>query len=217
MEDFLIIEKAIEEIEQRRLGTTKQLLEVHEVVYEEDKPKVLRVDKESQDGSVVVYFPVKGQKFYVSIHLHTEPAVTVQAVGAEPYHLVCFSVTSETLTFEQLSSLTTLTPLTGWSKGDLRKFANSFYTASTLHFEPNPEPDEFEDKLKKLLDALEQDKQGVQALASQGDILVQVASIFHNGNTMLGGHYLTKEIIKRLAALELSIDFDLYAKGKFFK
>lgn len=44
----------------------------------------------------------------------------------------------------------------------------------------------------------------------------QVASSFHNGNTMLGGHHLDKDIIKRMAALNLEIDFDLYADGNKF-
>jgi hypothetical protein len=130
---------------------------------------------------------------------------------------VFFSATSETLSFEHLSSLTTLKPSKGWSKGDVKNAGKSFHRFSSFHFEPNPEPDEFEDKLKKLLDALEEDKKGVLALASQADTLIQVGSIFHNGNTLLGGHYITKENIKRMAALELSIDFDLYAKGNFFK
>jgi hypothetical protein len=34
---------------------------------------------------------------------------------------------------------------------------------------------------------------------------------------MLGGHHLDKDIIKRLAALNLELDFDLYAEGNFFK
>jgi len=38
-----------------------------------------------------------------------------------------------------------------------------------------------------------------------------------NGNTMLGGVYLNQPIIQRLTALNLSIDFDLYAEGNFFK
>lgn len=46
---------------------------------------------------------------------------------------------------------------------------------------------------------------------------IQVVAIFHNANTMPGGVHLKKEYIRRIAALDLSIDFDLYAEGKFVK
>jgi hypothetical protein len=112
--------------------------------------------------------------------------------------------------------MTKLKPTSGWNKGDARKSGKAFYNFTALHFEPNPEPDEFEDKLKKLLDFLESDIGGVTALADKVSVQIQVATIFHNGNTMLGGHHLDKDIIKRLAALNLEVDFDLYAEGNMF-
>ncbi|MDO1450160.1 DUF4279 domain-containing protein [Rhodocytophaga aerolata] len=217
MTDSRIIQTAIEKIEHRRLGSTQQLLDIHDVVYEKNQPKVLRVDKDSFDGSAIVYFPILNEKFFLAVYLDTKPGIRVRDVSTEAYHTVFFSAISNTLTFEQLSSLTKLIPSKGWSKGDVANSGKSVHRNSGFHFEPNPEPDAFEDKLNKLLDALEQDKKGVLALANQADILIQVGSVFHNGNTMLGGHYLTKENVKRMAALALSIDFDLYAEGNFFK
>ena len=126
------------------------------------------------------------------------------------------SVTSELLTFNELSSLTKLQSTSGWTKGDKRRLGNSLYDFSSIHFEPNPEPDEFEDKLKKLIDFLDQDKEGVGKLVEKAEAAIQVATIFHNGNTVLGGHQLDKAIIKRLGSYNLGIDFDLYAEGKFF-
>jgi len=40
---------------------------------------------------------------------------------------------------------------------------------------------------------------------------------FHNGNSMLGGPGISKETIKRMAALNVGIDFDLYVSGKTYK
>ncbi|RYZ82864.1 MAG: DUF4279 domain-containing protein, partial [Proteobacteria bacterium] len=138
-------------------------------------------------------------------------------VGTEYFNAVYLKVVSENLSFRELSSLTNLKPTGGWSKGDARKSGKSFFNFSALHFEPNPEPDEFEDKLRKLLDFLEMDKEGIVTLVERASVQLQVATIFHNGNTMLGGHHLDREIIKRLAALSLEVDFDLYAEGNFFK
>ena len=217
MTDTLIIEKAINEILLKEFGTTEQLLEIHEVVYEKDKPKVLRVDKESDDSSAIVYFPIKDQKFYLAVWLDTNPEISVRGVGTENYNSVYLKVTSDDLSFQELSALTKLQATSGWSKGDTRKSRKSVYNYSALHFEPNPEPDEFEDKLKKLLDFFDQDSEGVTKLIEMADAQIQVATIFHNGNTMLGGHHLNKSIIRRLASYNLEIDFDLYAEGNFYK
>ena len=82
---------------------------------------------------------------------------------------------------------------------------------------PNPEPDEFENKLCKLLDFLEKDIDGIRRLADAAHGQIQAASIFHNGNTMLGGFHLDKHLLGRLNALRIEIDFDLYAEGRFFQ
>jgi hypothetical protein len=217
MADNLIMERAIDELTVRRFGTTKQLLEIHDLVYVDDKPQVLRIDTEYDNETAIVYFAIKDEKFYLAVWLDTKPEISVRGVGTENYNAVYLKATSEALSFQELSSFTTLKPTSGWSKGDTSKLGKSVYDFSALHFEPNPEPDEFEDKLRKLLDFLEKDKDGITTLADKASVHVQVATIFHNGNTALGGHYLDKEIIKRLADLNLEIDFDLYAEGKLFK
>lgn len=180
-------------------------------------PKFLEFDTENDDGTAVVYFPIKDEKFYLAVWIDTEPEISVRAVGTENYNAVYLRVISDELNFQELSSLTKLQPTGGWSKGDARKLGKAFYNFSALHYEPNPEPDEFEHKLRKLLDFLETDKDGIVALADKSSVHIQVATIFHNGNTMLGGHHLDKNIIKSLATLNLEVDFDLYAEGNFFK
>jgi len=217
MTDSLIIEKAISEILSKEFGTTEQLLEIHEVVYENDKPKVLRVDKESDDSSVIVYFPIKDEKFYLAVWLDTDPEILVRGVGTENYNSVYLKVTSDDFSLKELSKLTRLQSTKNWNKGDKREKGNSVYSFTALFFEPNPEPDEFEDKLKKLLDFLDQDKEGIKKLIEKADAQIQVATTFHNGNTMLGGHHLDKSIIKRIGSYNLAIDFDLYAEGNFYK
>jgi Domain of unknown function (DUF4279) len=68
----------------------------------------------------------------------------------------------------------------------------------------------------KLLDFLERNIDGIRRLADIGGGQIQVASIFYNVNTMLGGFHLDKELLKRLNSLKVEIDFDLYAEGRFF-
>ena len=217
MIETVIIEKAINEIQIQEFGTTKQILEIHEVIYENGKPKVIRVDRENNDGTAVVYFQITGEKFHLAVWLDTYPKVLVRSVDTENYNSVYLRIVSDHLNFQELASMTKLQPTSGWNKGDVRKSGKSFYNFSALNFEPNPEPDEFNDKLKKLLDYIDEDKEGMTNLFGKSYALIQIATIFHNGNTMLGGHHLDKATIKRISSYNLEIDFDLYAEGKFFK
>ena len=82
-------------------------------------------------------------------------------VGTEPNHKIYLRATSEMLNFHELAKLTKLKPADGWNKGDRRKHGNSLYSFSCVKFMPNPEPDEFEDKINKLLDFLEKDVEAV--------------------------------------------------------
>ena len=217
MNDFEIIKIATAEVESKTWGITKQFLEIHELAHEDDKLIVARIDKDKNDGEAIVYFPVKGEKFYLAIYVLTSPTLEIIGVGTEPHHKIFLRATSEVLSFEELSKLTSLKPTDGWNKGDKRKYGNSVYSFSCIEFMPNPEPDEFEDKIYKLLDFLDKDKEGVCRLAAMANGHIQVASVFHNGNTILGGFHLDKHLISRLKALDLEIDFDLYAEGSFFK
>lgn len=214
----LIIDAAREEIALKQCGTTKQLLEIHEVVYQDDKPKVLRVDVERKDGIAIVYFPIKDEKFYLAAYVDTTRDKLEAICNTEAYHSVSFKAFSDTLSLEEISSLTKLATTKGWTKGGQRLYKSSLPAKdSCAIFEPNPEPDEFEDKIAKLFDYLETDIEGVTAIVEKADGYIQVASIFHNGNTMLGGHRLSNEIIRRASLLNLEIGFDLYAKGNFFR
>jgi len=219
MADILIIQKAIEELAAKSFGVTGQFLDIHEVVYNNDVPRVERVT-EKEDGTAIVYFPVVDQKFYLAIYLETVPAVLVTWVDIQPYHSVYFRASSESLSLQELADLTKLTFTRGIKKGD-RKNPNSradiVWKWSAIYFELNPGPEEFADKLTKLLDFLEQDKEGVESLVKKANGYIQIYSSFHNGNTLIGGHHINIDHIKRMSKLKLEIDFDISADGNFFK
>ncbi len=123
------------------------------------------------------------------------------------------------MSFQDLAQLTKLTPTRGRNRGDKKKpesKSDVVWKQSSIDFEPNPEAVEFEDKLSKLLDYLEQDKEGVETLVNNADGYIQVYSSFHNGNTLIGGHHLEKDHIQRLSKLNLEIDFDISVDGNFF-
>ena len=218
MTDSLIIEKAIEEIETKTFGVTEQFLKIHKIVYTDNKPIVARVDRDKEDEAIV-YFNIVDEKFFLAIGVGVKPNVSVRWINTEPFHSVYFRASSDRLSLTELSQLTKLKSTRGRNKGDKKRPDNGtdiVWRQSTIDFEPNPEADEFEDKLKKLLDYLEQDKEGVENLINNAGGYIQVYSSFHNGNTMIGGHHIDKDQIKRMSKLNLEIDFDISADGNFF-
>lgn len=220
MNESEIIEQAIEELEKKSFGVTMQFLDVHQIANANDKPIVARIDTERKDDIAIVYFPVVDQKFYFAIYLDTIPSISVRWVGIEPYHSVYFRASSDNLSVQEMADLTELKSTRSRNKGSKRNpngIADIFWKQSTIDFEPNPEADEFEDKLTKLLDFLEQDKNGVENLVDLANGYIQVYSSFHNGNTLIGGHRMNKDHIKRMSLLNLEIDFDISADGNYFK
>ena len=195
------------------IGTTQQFLEVHSVAFENGVPKVAGISIAADQQLATVYFAVADQKFClaVSVSLVT---LTVEYGWVEDYHRITFHATSESLDVRQLLALTSLTPAHIQKKGDAR--GNRKWPYRAIEFEPNPEPGPFEDKLEKLLSFLEQDPTGARALVDQAEGYVRVISEFYNGNTSLGGIHLNKAVVRRLAALNLEIDFDLNAVGEFY-
>ena len=218
MSDEKIIQKAIEEIESKTWGVTQQFLDIHQVVYLGTKPKIERVDRDRNDGTAIVYFPVKEERFYLAICIETSLEPEIISIYVEPYTSVCFSAGSENVDLEILSGMTMLVPTSVWRKGEPKREGKPMlHKDNRIRFEPTPGPDEFEDKMKNLLDFLETDKVGVKNLVKKAEGYIQVAMEFHNGNSMLGGPGISKDTVKRMAALNVEIDFDLYVSGKTYK
>ncbi len=80
-----------------------------------------------------------------------------------------------------------------------------------------PEPDEFEDKLQKLLTLLQKDKEGILALKKHANTFINVIMDFHKGNQLLGSTSVNLECIKIMSELNLEINFDFTAWGNPFK
>ncbi|QKG52921.1 DUF4279 domain-containing protein [Hymenobacter sp. BRD67] len=215
MENTQIISAAIAEINSPTFGVTKQFLEIHSVALEEGRPKIAGFTN-SSNNLTAIFFAIEGERFYLVVSISTASStLSVANVYVQEWNRISFHVTSETLNAQQLAALTTLKPTETYNKGDRRKFGTFNY--SYVEFEPCPEPGGFKVRLKYLLSFLEQEFSGVRALVDQAEGYLRVISVFHNGNTMLGGLNLDKECIQRMAALNLEIDFDLYAEGNVYK
>jgi len=217
MDNAELIAVATQEIEHPTFGMVEQFLEIHELVYHAGRPEIAGITVDDVAKRAIVYFSVKGQAFHFAVQLNTESEIQVYGADTEDFCRVSFAAYSENMSLQQLAGLTNLTPSDSYDKGDKLGIGEMTANGSSLEFQPNPEPGAAEGKLKKLLTFLEQDVAGVKKLIDEAGGTIEVHAVFHNGNTMLGGIHLDKEDIQRLAALNLDIDFDLYAAGNSFK
>jgi hypothetical protein len=135
----------------------------------------------------------------------------------ESWNKVYFSAKSQTMTIQELTALTKLIPTEGCNRGEVPLKLRRPVKFSYIQFQPNPEPDEFEDKLRKLLTFLEKDAKNVKFLAKKTYAAIIVVMEFYYGNSMLGMPYIDKSIIKRMSYLNLGIEFDFYVSGVPFK
>ena len=209
------IQKLIEiEFEEKNFGVSEQLLEIHKPIFENNKIKIANIKKNTENISA--YIPVQNEKFYFVVYLDINLEKII-AINTEPYICVYFNSNSETLTLEELKNYTKLKPTKTFKKGDLRKNTQVKYKFNAFQIEPSPEPDNFENKLKNLLDFLQTDRNGIKKLVENANGYIQVSMEIHNGNGMIGGPNINKENIRKLSELGLSIDFDLYVSGNEYK
>ena len=210
-----IVALVVSEFQTPTLGVTEQYLEVHAPVTENGTIKIDRIDWEAGHDRAIVYVPVVDEFFHFALLVNLK-LKKVYGFRSEPWHRVYFNATSKTLSLQELQSCTSLIPTSGWDKEDLRPHGKNRYGFSSFKLLPNPEPDTFENKLTKLLDRLETDPEGVKKLAEKTKAEITVAINFHNGNGMLGGLHLDQRSLQRIAELNFSMDFDLYAEGHPF-
>jgi hypothetical protein len=217
MTDLEISDLIVKEFAEKKWGVTEQYLKIHKPIYQKKCLKIDRIDREKEGGIVVTYLPVKGQYFYFAISIDDKNKEIV-GFGTESRNLVSIIAASEEINSTELKSFTKLACSESWNKGDrIPNNKSKVYSFSGIEFCPNPEPDEFEDKLEKLITFLETDKKNIITLSNMAYLYVHVCMDFHKGNQLLGGMALGSKTIKRMGNLNLSIDFQITAWGKGFR
>ena len=207
------IDKAVEEILNPTLETTKQYLEVCELEYLNGKPKVARVNSTFYEDVIAIYFPVKNHNYFIEVHISKEDDFMVQSVWTESSHRVYYTATSSQLSYHDLVKEIKLAPLEGWSKGDVRNEGKSLHTFSRLIYEPiKNEAFCLEEKLNLLLDNIESDKEGIMRLNSIAETDITVCRNQYISGNM--GIEISAETFKRISSLNLGLSIDTYLTGE---
>lgn len=216
MSDEQIIALIDKELREKSLAVTEQYLEIHTPVYINQKVSVERIDRSGNDEVIIAYIPVVEASFYLAVCIDSR-VNEIFNIYSGSCNKVYFHATSELLSEIELKSRSKLMATDSCNKGNLKRSGRGKSKYSYISFLPNPEPDGFEDKLRKLLDYLEQDKDGVNRLVNEANGYIQVTMNMHNANGMIGGPAIDRDTIKRMSDLGLGIDFDLYVEGNPFR
>ncbi len=210
------INKAIGEIQTPTLEITKQHMDALELELDAGLPKLARVDMEFHKNTVAVWFYVKGEGFYFIVNISKDPEILPCFSWVESGNKVYLTATSEHLSYKELTHLTKLKPLEGWSKGDPKKRGNSCYNFSRIYYDPiKCEAYEMEEKLRLLLTEIENDRKGVKLLAKNAEAYIAIHRYqYVSGNA---GIHFDLETISRLSTLNLEIDINTSISGKPLK
>jgi hypothetical protein len=186
---------ALEEISKKTFGTTTQFLEIHSIKTNNGQPIISRVDTEDEDGKVIVYFPFEDEPFYLAVCFDTAEKIELVDVYIEPgLQVYLWVYNSPKIAIGDL-------PI------EPSKIGDKHYIISV----DNGEPDDLEDKLNKLLTALENSKVKMKLLADKTHMSLNV--VYHGYKDQMWGMHLDKKTINRLNNLGIDFDIDIYASG----
>jgi len=196
---------------------TRQYLKILEINYEDNIPKIAKIELNQSQNQATAYVEIKNESFYLEFVFDTTDNLEISGVNTAPFIGISFTPTSEELTLEKLLSLTTINPTKTISKGDFFSNGKFEFTYNGLEFNSTSEPGRLEHKLNSLLDLLETDIEGIKELSKQtkcNDLFVTI--IYHIGNGNFTGLHIDTQIINRLSKLGLELTFDIYATGNKF-
>ncbi len=127
------IEQVILEIENPVFETTKQYLKEHSVEMNNHQPQIELIDKESFDEVDIVYVRIKDEPFFLTFHF-SKAKFELLGVGTANGNQIYFSATSKTINFNDLSLMTKLKGLKGWSYDQLRPHGKKAYGFSRITY-----------------------------------------------------------------------------------
>ncbi|MDO3412205.1 DUF4279 domain-containing protein [Saccharibacillus sp. CPCC 101409] len=209
------------EIEERSFALTRQLLDNQPLERENGVPLVTGIILDEDSGSAAVYFPVQNEYYFFVVYLDTEPEIKPRFMGMSPGTSVYCELSSETVDLDDLKRLLPIEPDRQRQKGSPRPIRSSAstgrtpppYTFSALFVEPDKRRyADAEAKLESLLDLLERHA-GHLPLPDALDVDAFIEIAYYGYKEEMNGIHLDAKTMRRLAALGLELDIDLYAGG----
>jgi hypothetical protein len=202
---------AIAEILHPTLAMTEQFLAVNKIVFKEHEPVVEDVILREEEQVAEVYFPTERERYYFVVYIDVEPQVELRTTGMSAGNRVYFFAESEERPVDELVVIAGVQPTSVWEKGGKGKHIprhNGFEIRPSLK-----ETGEVEDNLRTIIGVLLPHTANVHALSTIADVGVGINIAYWGYKDQMWGIHFGTDIIQGLAALNLSVDVDLYAGG----
>jgi hypothetical protein len=200
------------ELREPKLSLTRQYLAVHRVAEDESGP--LSAGVVVTDHGLDVYFQLVDEHYFLVLCvIADETGPSVRFCRAEAKSRVYLAITSDTVSPEDVTAMLELTPTESWHRGDPgrhdrgpeRKF-------HAWYFDPLGDgPGECDQKMKALLEILAGASTRISELAVRCKVCISV--VYHGYQCQMWGLHWSTETVRRIAALGVEIDIDLYASG----
>jgi len=206
-----LIQKVISEIEIPQFDSTMQYLKSFSVDIENGKPKIELIERDVYNEVDVVFVRVKEEPFFLAFSFSKDNSELL-GTFTENSSQIYFTATSNSLTFQELSEMTKLKNLKGWSFDQLRPNGKSKYGFSRIIYEPiENRAFDFGSKMNRLLADLESDAEGIIEIAKLANAIVSIhLQMYISGNK---GIFFNNQTIKTLNDLNLEVDIDQYVHG----
>ena len=213
------VQLAQAEVISRTWGIARQLLAVNEVVTDDrGRIVVARVDETGEPGACFVYFPIRNEPYYFVVVVRPDDAgqLAVSGMYMEAGVRVYLAISSATLPHEEITARVGLTPTETHTIGDpITKWTPTrTYREHVWRFEPQAGiPGSVEEKLGTVLDGVDAASAQIAALRPACNVDVNVVFKGWRGDPQFGGFHVGADMVRRLAAIGVELDFDLYAFG----
>ena len=203
---------AVAELRRPNLSLTQQFLSVHPVVGDESGP--VPVGVVATDDRFDVHFRLVDEDYFLVLSVaDDEDGGSVSSCRTEARCRVYLAISSDAMPPEEVTAMLGLTPTRSWHLGDPHgpdgRPARSFHG---WYFDPIGDgPGECDQKMKSLLDMLECASSRIGELAARRSVWIQV--VYHGCRCQMWGLHWDAETMRRISALGVDVDVDLYASG----
>lgn len=208
-----VIEIAINEIQSRTLQITKQILAVHEPLLTSSKPEVKRVDNVSCDDQYLIYFSLREYDYYfVIVVIEQDENLLLSTAYIEAHVRVYLKIWSQDVPPEEISGRLKLIPTETRDKDSSKSTRFQNYREHFWMYEPQKDiPDNLERKISILLGYLDPIRAELATLSKYAQF--EIGIYYCNYSEWMGGWHLDALVLKKIAKLGCSVDFDLDAYG----
>jgi hypothetical protein len=207
---------AISEVLNPTLAVTEQILAAHKLVLQNNLPKILAIDDDTEVGAFYIYFGIEDEPYHFVIVVRQEDEKLVASASyIEAAVRVYLRITSTSLDPIVITERVNLTPTKSHKIGDVKnpRTPQLTFQEHRWYFEPQQDiPGNIENKLRFLLDRFKPLQSKFASLQNECDLSINIC--YQGYKDWMGGWHVDRNTILEIAALGVEVDLDLYAFGK---